>query len=219
MQVVAEEVTVFNPLRDPDAYAAQTRQTMYGYSLMLYYWDEGGNVLTAASLAKIKEIEDHIYNTAGFPAVCMKDSAGTCLRPPSISQWAYPTEHPNCPTKGVNSGNGMTQATVEQMKSAIDPSIVIGSNGGYYCKTGVGTNCTTLSCPQFNDTFNSFVAKTWDPTAFSSYISRGTIRFGIPLAGFNSSNDRFDDQIKIIEDYVETLVDYLESGNFDMTRR
>lgn len=209
--VVAEEVTVFNPLRDPDAYAAQTRQTMYGYSLALYYWDEGGNVLTPASLAKIKEIEDHIYNTPGFTDVCMKDGAGTCLRPPSISQWAYPTEHPNCPTKAVNSGNGIDQASPEEMKSAINPAIVIGSNGGYYCEAGVGTGCANLSCPQFNDTFNSFVAKTWDPATFSSYISRGTIRFGIPLEGFDSSNDRSDDQIKIIEDFIKTLIDYLES--------
>lgn len=211
--LVAEEATVFNPLRDPDAYAAQTLQTAFGYALAMYYWDEGGNVLSSASLTKIKTIEDTIYNNPGFSAVCMKNDAGVCLRPPSITQWAYPTAHPNCATAAINSGNGsiMEQATVEEMKSAINPGITINVNGGYYCEAGVGSDCATLSCPQFNDTFNSYVAKTWDPVAFSSYISRGTIRFGIPLEGFDSSNDRYDEQIAIIEDFIKTLVDFLES--------
>ena len=104
MQVVAEEVTVFNPLRDPDAYAAQTRQTMYGYSLMLYYWDEGGNVLTAASLAKIKEIEDHIYNTAGCPR---RMHEGQCRHLPAAAEHlavGVPDRAPELPHQGGQLG-------------------------------------------------------------------------------------------------------------------
>ena len=40
--VVAEEETVFNPLRNADTYAAPPQQTAYGYSLNLYYWKDGG---------------------------------------------------------------------------------------------------------------------------------------------------------------------------------
>ena len=78
-------------------------------------------MLTGPSLAKMKAIEDHIYDQAGFSDVCWKSMlTGECMRPRSITQWAYPTAHPHCATSGVNDGNGTVQATKDQMKSAIN---------------------------------------------------------------------------------------------------
>ena len=236
-------------------------------------------MLTGPSLAKMKAIEDHIYDQAGFSDVCWKSMlTGECMRPQSITQWAYPTAHPHCATSGVNDGNGTVQATKDQMKSAINtaftsppvrhfparfrvPALPMSASlsgprrtvfhdspprtrqkrsdltahphcadvpllrlfcfpplckatGGYYCNlfgSPAATDCATMVCPQFNDTYNSYVAKTWNPDAFSSYLSRGTIVFGLPLEGFASSNDRYDDQIKKIEDFVADQVPYLES--------
>ena len=79
-----------------------------------------------------------------------------CLQLPS--NCCHPTAMPSNCNAAMNAGSIMEQATVEEMKSAINPGITINVNGGYYCEAGVGSDCATLSCPQFNDTFNSYVA-------------------------------------------------------------
>eukprot|EP00040_Diaphanoeca_grandis_P005674 m.33974 g.33974 ORF g.33974 m.33974 type:complete len:1031 (+) comp16909_c0_seq1:328-3420(+) len=202
----AEEVTVFNPLRVDPVARVQLQQSQLTDTLVIYYWDKDGDLITEAGLAEIRELEESIYNLPEYNATCWRVN-GECARANSLTQWAYAEQNPDCPSRYIANGQGTT------MISDLKQSLIRGVNSTttpLFCSSG---NCSESTCHQYGDTLDKYVTKRYVQADMNTDISKSFISFGMPLAGYDNVTDREDEQLDKIAATARTIRDkFLEKS-------
>ena len=206
-QSAAEEVTVFNPLRVDEGGRTQAQQSIPLENIAVYFWDQDSDadLITADKIAKIKAVEEAIYALPDFEKFCYKLS-GKCLRPQSLTKWAYAQNNPSCP--GTYVANGMGNAMVPNLKSSLISAI----NSSYtptYCNTD---NCTL--CPQYPNLFELYVTKDHTQAEMDTEITKSSIFFGFPLEGFDNVTDRIEEQMDLTKPFLRSTFFVLFFGLF-----
>ncbi|EDQ89828.1 dispatched-like protein [Monosiga brevicollis MX1] len=213
--LITEEKTRFNPYRNVEDLEGITvaQQTIEEYLLTMIVVGKGGaNILTTEGISLIKSTVDRIRalqpdaDVAGYSDVCLRgQNTGECAPLSSLLKYFYATEYPDCPgvfnPDGKNSDLAMPVEDV--LRKLIDPS-----QGYTFCTEAVAPACNQTCMTPNQDDIASYLGNNFgyantttlagEPN-LESDVTRLIMKFGMPLAGYNNSDDRFDDQQKIIE--------------------
>eukprot|EP00055_Hartaetosiga_balthica_P007536 m.26034 g.26034 ORF g.26034 m.26034 type:complete len:1057 (-) comp5820_c2_seq1:163-3333(-) len=234
-RIVSEEHSRFNPFRNASDLSSieVPLQSFPSYGLVILFSSvDGQNLLTEERFNVVKQLESGIQeyvtpSNVSFKDVCLKDRiTKECIPFQSLSSYLYASSIPGCPGVFYPDGKNtsLSQPLDFALQSLVDPALT-----DVYCST-TAPNCNS-SCIDPTPTFphfatsrtfgyeddNATLSSTLD---LSSHLTRTQIQFGIPLKGYSAIDDRYDDQIAIIEDFVsscQAVLDQINSDGFRIT--
>ncbi|EGD75300.1 hypothetical protein PTSG_06952 [Salpingoeca rosetta] len=222
-RILAEEITRFNPFRAPSNTSSVIvpQQTDEDYYLqLLFSVPHGDNVFTRGRITAMHNMELAIRAMQGDPSftqVCARARDSTeCSQPQSVTRFFFASEIDGCPNVYRPDGNNtdIPFASVDDVLLALITPRNVSANTSLpaFCYSTAGdcyANCFDPSPSAIDfavaDTFgfpDNNASLTPDLT---SHVSTSLTFFGLPLAGFKSPDDRYDEQISIIESFVKRV--------------
>eukprot|EP00041_Stephanoeca_diplocostata_P025695 m.678196 g.678196 ORF g.678196 m.678196 type:complete len:1033 (+) comp22804_c1_seq2:366-3464(+) len=204
-----EEETVFNPDSVNSSAIRIPRQESLSTQLTLYFWrPDKGNILTTEGLAKMRKVEKYVYDQEDFPKYCLRTSKGSCTEAKGITSYVYSPADATCPAYRTPDGSGTAQWSTS-VPTMLNP-LLQSSNPNVYC-SGCNQSCVFQS----NSSLDAFVAKDFSDTTLKTFATKSQIFFGMPLAGYANSQDRYSEQKEKIDDFIATLRKYLRDEASD----
>lgn len=205
----AEEETVFSPTHRDTASIVTSQQESIGTFLTIFFWREDGDtMLNTLGLAKVKEVEQYVFEQSGFENVCFRDSAERCAEADSLTKFVYSEPVDDCNTFRIPNGNATTQAGPDVL-ALLEP-ILNASASPVYCD-GCGTGCSG----QGADALNDYVVSSFEyPNNTHSFAIKSSIRFGLPLSGYSNAYDRRKEQLDKIDEFIDQMSDKLLKDGF-----
>ena len=185
---------------------------------------DGSNIFTESRIAYMQKVEQHIVAMPNYTQFCVIPAGRTeCLPPTSLIAYFYANDLPGCPGRLLPDGarTVLTQPISTTLMNLIDPFL----NETYCaaCVGGVGKFCQEPDPSAIDfavDNGFGYNLTAGPPTDtdvpnLDSEVTKTIFQFGMPLKGFNSSEDRRDDQIALIEEFVKTFLPYLDKQTED----
>lgn len=215
---------LFFPCRLRDASASsvsQAQQSDPSYVVGVDYWaEDGSNIFTAERIAWMQSLEQKIIATPNYTSFCVKPTGSDeCLPPISLIAYFYADDLPGCPGKLLPNGSATTLVVPinTTLTNLINPTL----NETYcgLCLAGVPKLCQTPSADAIDFAVDNGFGYSVDPVTSSSVpsldseVTKSIFQFGLPLEGFNSSEDRRAEQIAILEDFVKTFLPVFDEEN------
>eukprot|EP00730_Choanoeca_flexa_P014445 TRINITY_DN6321_c0_g1_i3.p1 TRINITY_DN6321_c0_g1~~TRINITY_DN6321_c0_g1_i3.p1 ORF type:complete len:1019 (+),score=305.40 TRINITY_DN6321_c0_g1_i3:108-3164(+) len=227
--LVAEEVTRFNPYRSPnDISNLNIPQQTYAEDdlTILFEVPPADNVFTTTRIQAMRTFIQSLMDIGkddagiGFGDVCLRDrTTNQCALPRSLLPFFFAEQVAGCPA-GVYNPNGAATTIAGSDPEQVLRDLIDPAETNVFCAT-TSADCTAncrISGPASIDIYVGtkfgFPNDTTTLTpVLASDVTRVVLDFGLPLEGFADIDDRYDDQIKKIEEYLDRVKTILDDND------
>ena len=154
----------------------------------------GANVLTDGYMKEIREVEKRIANLPQMENLCFKAQEGICRRPVSFTNFVFGT------MKSIE----QTDVGIHQVDKEI-----------FLFGTAVSPLPVAMVAAKFAEKGGTwYFGQDFNGSHRKSAVVRSRFYFGLPLKGFESRQDRYDEQQYLFQTWAsDVLLPYLETAS------
>eukprot|EP00929_Paragymnodinium_shiwhaense_P112460 TRINITY_DN80717_c0_g1_i1.p1 TRINITY_DN80717_c0_g1~~TRINITY_DN80717_c0_g1_i1.p1 ORF type:complete len:1522 (-),score=374.32 TRINITY_DN80717_c0_g1_i1:72-4637(-) len=166
------------------------RSTIKFFIKLIYATRDGSNIFTEEHLSNIQDMERRlIQQCPSYGDFCLSDYSDGCVEPISVINYFYASQNPKTGDI-VADGKGTHILPIQAMLASL------GAENAYFVDRYFGVSKDQLE------------------TTLQGNITRSVFRFALPLKGYDSAEDRFEEQEHKFRRFVaEELYPYLSRAS------